>query len=306
VFVGDHVPTGHAEVVQNAVRQDGHVVDPPIRANEGWGMELMSGDARNITRVSNWEIESNELNRRDRRVCGQFRNGLDHLLITNMRHFRIKAPELDRRAPPGQKRINQDSGGWSRIKDATTYIDRDGWRNEYDAEVRAARARSGKYLSAVKPYNQQSYRVTTNDIMQVIVHSNKGRCRRMAQVNSHAGIKVPWWIGCQHGRSIKSVGPTRTSLVLADQGNFGTIGMVGQVTHKTNYAAMVGILAMGLRNDATGSWGRASIMADPFGPNDSRKNLTIQREKGQCSRRRWHGGVVARNWLSTTTPAHGS
>jgi hypothetical protein len=169
-----------------------------------------------------------------------------------------------------------DSGGRVRIKQVETYIDGDGLRNEFDAKVRAARARKGNYASALVPYNQRSYRITTNDIMQVIAHSDK----RMAQTNSHAGFEVPCLIGCQHGRSIKSVGPMRTSLLLTDQGNFGTIRMVGQVTHKTNNEAMVGILAMGLRNDATGSWERTSIVAGPFGSNDVRKNLTIQRERG--------------------------
>jgi hypothetical protein len=78
VPVGDHVLAaqgqrddvwqgGQAKVVQNALRQDGHVVDPPIRPNKGWRMELMSGDTPNITRVSNWGSET-ELNCRDRRA----------------------------------------------------------------------------------------------------------------------------------------------------------------------------------------------------------------------------------------------
>jgi hypothetical protein len=116
--------------------------------------------------------------------------------------------------------------------------------------------------------------------MQVIVHSNKDRYRCMAQTNSHTVIEVPCWMGCKHGHSIKSVGPMGTPLILTDQGNFETIRMVGQVAHKTNNEAMAGILSMGLRNDATGNYGRKSVMADPFGPTDVCKNMTIQSGRG--------------------------
>jgi hypothetical protein len=68
-MVGDHVLAdlgvdadtwqgGHDQVVQNAVQHDGHVVDPPIRPNKGWKMEMMSNEAPNVTRISNWETKS--------------------------------------------------------------------------------------------------------------------------------------------------------------------------------------------------------------------------------------------------------
>jgi hypothetical protein len=76
--------------------------------------------------------------------------------------------------------------------------------------------------------------VTTNDIMQVVVRSDKDRYRCMCQVNPYAGIKIPYWIGCEHGHSLKTVNLLRTSLLLIDHGNFNAIGMVGDVTRETN------------------------------------------------------------------------
>jgi hypothetical protein len=56
--------------------------------------------------------------------------------------------------------------------------------------------------------------------------------------------------------------------------------------------AMVGILATGLRNDIGGEVGRTAIMCDPYGPNDLRGNMHLQRERGNvrvviCIRLRW-------------------
>jgi hypothetical protein len=62
VMVGDHVLAdlgvdddtwqgGHDQVVRNSVQQNGRIVDPPIRPNKGWDMEMMSNDTPNITRI---------------------------------------------------------------------------------------------------------------------------------------------------------------------------------------------------------------------------------------------------------------
>jgi hypothetical protein len=122
--------------------------------------------------------------------------------------------------------------------------------------------------------------VSTDDIVQVVVHSDKDRCRCVAQVNPCAGVKVLLWIGCERGHSLKTVDPMQTSLLLTDHGNFKTIDVVGEVARETDDKAMVGILATGLRNDVGGEVGRTSIMCGPYGPNGPRGNMYLQRERG--------------------------
>jgi hypothetical protein len=277
LMVGDFVLAGlgdaadtwqesYDHVVQNAVPYDGQAIDPPICANKGWAMEMMSLERPNIDRISSWETPSEQLSYRDRVARDQFRNALDRCLTGNMRHHGVQAPELDRNPPPGRspvRKINMDAGGWARLKDLQTYLDGEGLENERDNRCRAARKKGGEYRSALVPCSQRRHHNTIDDILQVVINSSKDRYRCVTQTNPCAGVRVPCWLGCKRGHSIKTVNPMRTALLLTFTDGFETIKMVGQVTHKTNDVAVAGILGKGLRNDAGDNEGRSGVMCDP-------------------------------------------
>jgi hypothetical protein len=200
-------------------------------------------------------------------------------MTTQARHDGFPAPELDPTPTPGETKLSIDTGGWTKLEDAKTFVNGRRYLSVCSARRLEAEARGRKFHSGLVPYNERGREITTNDMMQVIVLSDEDRCRCVCQGNPYTGIKIPFWFACKHGRSLEMVYPLRTSLLIMDTPELDLLPFVGEPTRKPNDKAMAGILAHGLRNEPGGKIGRTAIMCDPFGPNDDRANMFFQRER---------------------------
>jgi hypothetical protein len=140
---------------------------------------------------------------------------------------------------------------------------------------------------------QRQWDITPNDILQVAISSSKDRYKCMAQTDAFAGVEIPCWLGCKHGRSITAANPMRLAFQLACVDGFNTISMVGQVTCKSNREAMAVIIGGGLRNDVDEETqqGRSAVVADPWGAMDVREPVLAARKR-QSPRRHRRGGLV--------------
>jgi hypothetical protein len=167
-----------------------------------------------------------------------WRAALSHVMTTEGRRHEFQAPELDPNSPPGETKLNIDTGGWVRLEDAKIFLNGNGWRGKFNAKRLDALDRGRKFRSGLVPYDERGRKITTNDITQVIVHSDKDRYRCMCQVNPYAGIKIPHWFACEHGHSLKTVDPLRTSLLIMDHGGLDVIPFVGEPTHTTDDEAI--------------------------------------------------------------------
>jgi hypothetical protein len=236
----------------------------------------MSGSEINTRRVSTWD-ETMTKRQRDTVEC--WRTSLSYIMTTQARHYGFPIPELDPYRKEGETKLSIETGGWIKIKDAKTFVNRNGYLKVVIDKREEAYRRNRRYVG-LAPYNERGHSITTNDMMQVIVHSDKNRYRCMCQVNPYAGIKIPHWFACKHGHSLKVVNPMRTSLLIMSTPELDMIPFIGEPAHKANDGAMPGILAQGLRSDPGGEIARTGIMCDPYGPNEDRTNTFTQRERG--------------------------
>jgi hypothetical protein len=179
------------------------------------------------------------------------REEIDRCVTRNLRHHGIRTPERDRgsRGYKPAEKLNVDAAGWCRIGIVKVYIEGEGCADEYGYRSRAAERGGEHYNSCLVPYNHRNRDVNENDVMQVAIESAKDRYRRMAQVNTYAGVKIPCWISAKHGRSIKSVNPMHAGLRFICLPTSNALQLVGNVTHKTNAIAVKAIIQSGLRND---------------------------------------------------------
>jgi hypothetical protein len=115
----------------------------------------------------------------------------------------------------------------------------------------------------------------------VIAKSEKDRYRCMAQVNTLAGVTIPFFVAAKHGHSIPSVSPMRAGLEPLQNIEVQHSEIARKVTHETSVEAASGVARTSLRNDFRKDGrlgGRTGIMCDPFDCEDVAKNRYLQRE----------------------------
>jgi hypothetical protein len=218
-------------VVSNAIAYSGQVPLPPISAKRGWVMEQMSGSENNARRVSTWD---DDMTKRERQTTDHWRTALCHVITAEARHHGFQAAGLGPNPTPGETQLNSDAGGWVRLKDAKVFIDGRGWLGKYNAERLEAEARGRKFRSGLVLYNERGRNIATDDMMQVVVHSDKDRYRCACQVNPYAAIEIPSRFACKHWRSLRMVNPLRTSTMIMDNGDINVIPFVGEPTRARN------------------------------------------------------------------------
>jgi hypothetical protein len=163
------------------------------------------------------------------------------------------------------------------------YYEGDGWAEELWAQTRAAQRQGRRRSFDLPGAADRSWSIDVDDILQVVVKSDKDRYRRVAQASTFAGAKIPCWMAANHGRSISSVMPMRVGLHLFATVELDTLLLLGKVTHKTSAPVARGIMQCGLQNDHDKEGklgGRIVIVADRFGRGDLAKNAYLQRADG--------------------------
>jgi hypothetical protein len=170
ITVGDYVLMPDREEIweedlvgvnEDAGRADKPVIDPSIKATEGWVVEMMSLSKPNCDKIASGDVPGADLPPADRQGHEAVREELDRRVIGNLRHHVIKVPELDRGATGWlpRKRLNMDAGGWCLIGIVEMRIEGEGCEDEFGDRSRAALRKSGRYNSCLTPYNNRTWEI---------------------------------------------------------------------------------------------------------------------------------------------------
>jgi hypothetical protein len=118
------------------------------------------------------------------------REEIDWSMAGNLRRNGIRVPERDRRRCGYQaaKKLNLDTAGWCILDTVKVYIEGEGYMGEYGARSRAARRRGGHYNSRLLPRNHRTWDINENDVLMVVIESQKDRYRGMTQINTYTGV----------------------------------------------------------------------------------------------------------------------
>jgi hypothetical protein len=177
-------------------------------------------------------------------------------------------------------RTHVDGGGWSPFTDLIEYYEGGGFEDEYNRATNSGRS-GANYGAKLTPSRRRTWQVTELQLVLVAINRDKERFEIMAQVSPITGVRAPYFLRANRGRTLKGVNPMRTSLQLSIIRDFDTLKLVGSVTHKTNGVAAKGILQTGLRNDFVNrgrlARGRTGVVCNIWGSIDQVKNTFIQR-----------------------------
>jgi hypothetical protein len=133
----------------------------------------------------------------------------------------------------------------------------------FDKKKSAGDSHTVHYSRALPTRSGRDWNVNIEDVIRIVLFSDKNRCQVMCAVCPATGVAVPRWIRARQGRSLPFVDSMRTSTHLlqtgADTGassasatdhhRCNMFDYIGSAVHHANSRAVRGIFFAGLRND---------------------------------------------------------
>jgi hypothetical protein len=192
--------------------------DQPLRAtNIGWRTELMDPAEASANRSQAPDNIDETHGLKAKAACDVW-YALNKMVTNILRHYGAHFPESGGRRNHG---CYVDSGGWAPIDIILEWVDGMAYelaarrmQTAFDRNKSARDRRKVHYACALPTKRDRDWNFAVEDIIRIVISSDKNRCQVMRAVCPTTGAAVPRWIRARQGHSLQFIDSMRTSLHL--------------------------------------------------------------------------------------------